>query len=576
MIEASDKKAELTEDIKDLEQRLSDLDLFVDRRRLPAVAFLQRNPWRIQDLQNLQLQKARACASSKEIFKCFPDLLATTGLKIDVPRHNLKGEPTNALEYLKLAEKTYRESEALFQQALASLSAEEKEYLKAHAVEMTDRLSQGIYLHEDEDQYRLLRDLKMMGLMQKVDVGVLAKSLIPFQKLLNPAVLQKLKSDANAKKEIVSEYKSTAGVFILGGTGPNNYTNAFYANPVFILDLGGDDFYPDISANIIDLDGNDLYEASKPWTLASGILRTRILIDQNGNDIYQASDGGIASSLFGASLLLDQNGNDIYRSRIYSMGSAWTGFAALIDVKGSDVYQSQMLSQGLGIAGGVGLLMDYQGNDSYYSKGANPSVYQDPGQFDGWSQGVGLGLRNFVSGGWGFLYDGQGQDRFESGTFSQGGGYYFGLGTLINDGDEDDLYMGARYSQGFTAHYAIGNFLEIGGRDVYLSPSDVGQGMAWDLSLTLFEDRAGNDTYKTCAHCLGMASQNSFAFFIDGQGQDNYSGADLPFGGKRSNDYHGGKSFGLFWDQHHEIDQYSKFKNNSQQTLGDWQILKDE
>ena len=34
------------------------------------------------------------------------------------------------------------------------------------------------------------------------------------------------------------------------------------------------------------------------------------------------------------------------------------------------------------------------------------------------------------SGGVALLYDGGGKDRYEAGNFSQGGGYYFGIGML--------------------------------------------------------------------------------------------------------------------------------------------------
>jgi hypothetical protein len=189
---------------------------------------------------------------------------------------------------------------------------------------------------------------------------------------------------------------------------------------------------------------------------------------------------------------------------------------------------------------------------------------------------VGIGLRNFVSGGWGFLYDGSGQDEFESGTFSMGGGYYFGLGTFINDGIDNDQYRGARYTQGFAAHYAIGSFLDVGGNDIYRSSSFVGEGIAWDLSLALFEDRAGNDTYKTCEHCLGVASQNSMAIFYDAGGEDHYEGPYLPYQGTRYNDYHGGQSFGFFFDLGHGRDDYQSFQNDSRRMEKGYHLLLDQ
>lgn len=566
----------LQTDVTDLNERFQDMALQADRRRLPVVSYLQNNPTRIQDIQNLQMKAASRCS---KVWQACLELIETTGLKLSAAEELKVSEPQTPIDYLRFAEKAYRQSQSYLDKAFATLSSSEKEYLKTHAQAMTEKFSQMIYLHEDANQFSRLRDLTMMNIMQKIDLSALVQSLIPYRQLFdNPVIFEKLRKHPDRKKEIVASHKTSIGTFVIGGSERNDYTAVAGAkDTVFILDLGGDDFYPDISANIIDLDGNDVYEASMPWTLAAGILNARMLVDFNGDDIYQCSYGCLGSSLFGASLFMDMTGDDQYTSQQYALGTSWAGVSVFMDFSGDDNYRSTMLSQGVGIAGGLGLMMDFNGTDRYFSKGANPSSYRDPGQFDGWSQGMGLGLRNFVSGGWGFLYDsGNGKNRFESGTFSQGGGYYFGLGTLINASKSDDTYVGARYSQGFSAHFAIGNFLEVEGHDSYWSPSDVGEGMAWDLSLTLFEDRKGNDQYQTCAHCLGMGSQNSFAFFIESAGRDTYRGKNLPFTGKHYNDYHGGKSFGLFWDQGGAQDQYLTLKNNETKIVNEWQILKDE
>jgi hypothetical protein len=279
-------------------------------------------------------------------------------------------------------------------------------------------------------------------------------------------------------------------------------------------------------------------------------------------------------NFFNTSLLLNQKRDNLYKSITFSQDSTIGGIAILVNRESNNTFKSTQLSQGIGIAGGFGALVDLNGNDLYFSKGLRPSNYGDPGQFDGWSQGVGIGYRGFVSGGVGLLYDRSGRDRFEAGTFSQGGGYYFGIGFLINDGLDDDFYQGSRYAQGFAAHYAVGSLLDLGGNDTYKNVSHVGEAIAWDLSLSLFEDFAGNDKYVTCEHCLGAASQNSISFFIDHKGNDTYSGEDLPLQGFPPNDYHSGISLGFFMDKGGE-DSYLKFKNNSTHAIEGWRFYID-
>lgn len=564
-------------DLKDLESRIEELSLFADEKRLPIVSSLQKNPYEISQFQNSIFEKARDCKKNPNPWNCLQNLSSAVG-------SFQSGKTSAALiaqkpeDFLKAVAKVIAESDQVFDSAFESLSSQERAYLKEHSVGLAKQLTQNIYLHENSDKYRLARDLKLMGLIQKVKIEKIYQSFVMLRAILNHETLASLQKLAQESKpqEIVAHIKTSQGILLIGGKGNNDYTQFAGQNVLFILDLGGHDYYPDVSANVIDLSGNDRYRSAKPWNFNSGFFRNRFLADLSGDDVYRCSTGCLASSMFGASLFIDYQGNDVYSSHSFSVGSSLSGISLFMDLQGNDLYESAIFSQGVGVAGGLALLMDHSGNDTYLSKEPNASSYGDPGQFDGWSQGVGIGLRNFVSGGWGFLYDGQGQDQFESGTFSQGGGYYFGIGSLINDDEQNDFYMGARYSQGFSAHYAAGTFLDVGGDDVYSSLSFVGQGMAWDLSLTIFQDRAGNDKYKTCEHCLGVGSQNSMAFFVDSAGEDTYLGLDLPYKAQRYNDYHGGKSLGLFWDQGKGDDKYQSFKNNHSQVAEGWQILVDD
>jgi hypothetical protein len=203
----------------------------------------------------------------------------------------------------------------------------------------------------------------------------------------------------------------------------------------------------------------------------------------------------------------------------------------------------------VGIAGGIGALLDLSGDDEYYAMGLYGSDYGTPGTFNSFSQGVGFGLRGLAAGGLGVLYDGQGEDRFEAGDFSQGGGYFFGWGILKNDGVQDDVYLGSRYNQGFSAHYAVGTFIEQGGNDTYKSIDGVSSGMSMDLSTTWFEDRGGHDRYESKYFSLGSSAHNSLTVFVDrGAARRTFTGPS-PRASVQGNYYHGGTSLSLVFEE---------------------------
>jgi hypothetical protein len=238
----------------------------------------------------------------------------------------------------------------------------------------------------------------------------------------------------------------------------------------------------------------------------------------------------------------------------------------LIDDAGNDNYTVQHFGQALGSVRGFGLLLDRQGDDLYVCKGNQQTSYNTRGHFDGWGQGIGFGVRPFASGGIGILTDKQGRDRYDGGTFTQGGGYYYGFGICCDQGEEADYYLGTRYSQGFAAHQALGAFIEKGGNDVYRTLYFVSLGISWDECVVLFADDRGDDSY----HCgLGSCSysaahQNGICFFFDRNGNDQYAGhGTLP---PSDNSYHLGTSLGIFVDSGAGNDQYVKRQNNTRTT----------
>ena len=233
----------------------------------------------------------------------------------------------------------------------------------------------------------------------------------------------------------------------------------------------------------------------------------------------------------------------------------------LLDAAGNDNYQSNLFAQGVGGVKGLGLLLDNSGDDFYLAGGRDKSSYGTSGVFKGSSQGLGIGFRGYASGGIGMLLDGAGQDSFWAGNFSQGTGYYFGLGIIRNFGTGADRYTASRYGQGASAHSAAGILLDDGGDDIYGGYKVALQGAAWDLGLAALVDKQGDDVYNGLnGFSQAASSHNGMAFFIDEAGTDVYAGDQAR---AENNDYHGGASLSFFLDGGGAQDLYSTGENDS-------------
>ncbi|MDF1837721.1 MAG: hypothetical protein P1V35_07630 [Planctomycetota bacterium] len=333
------------------------------------------------------------------------------------------------------------------------------------------------------------------------------------------------------------------------------------------IDLGGDDTYEnaavadseDMLVNIVlDLGGDDLYESSDPGPVfsAGGVA---ILVDRKGSDTYQSERAGLASSILGFAALIDLEGNDTYTSEDYSQGHSTCGVALLYDSSGDDSYSAHAHAQGGGIGHGLCALVDGGGNDSYLSDLHWPDVYGDSGPdvYHGASQGYSTGIRSTVVGGVAALLDlGEGTDRYQAGSFSQGGGYYFGFGLMFDGGGDDEAH-GSRYAQGFGVHQAVGVKWDAGGNDLYKCRSVAHTGMAWDEGVGYLLDDAGDDIYRVGDLGCGGAAQTGIAICIDGGGADQYSTGKESQGGTGSAEYHSVPSIGVLIDLGGETDSYS-------------------
>lgn len=341
-----------------------------------------------------------------------------------------------------------------------------------------------------------------------------------------------------------------------------------HATPAaLIIDLGGNDTYtraavvdsPDgLVSLVLDLGGDDTYTGAAGGP-ASSIGGVAILVDRKGDDHYTSKRFGLGASALGFAALVDLEGDDEYDSHDFSQGHATCGVGLLYDLDGNDTYKAWAVAQAGGIGYGLCALVDAAGNDTYLADLSWPDVYGNSGPdvYHGASQGYSTGIRSDVAGGIAGLLDlGSGEDRYQAGSFSQGGGYYFSFGLKYDGGGNDESY-GSRYAQGFGVHQAIGVLWDAGGDDKYICRSVAHTGMAWDEGVGYLLEDGGDDTYQTGDLSCGGAAQTGIAICIDRDGKDSYRTGRQSQGGTGGFEYHNKPSIGVLLDYGRKKDSYT-------------------
>lgn len=350
---------------------------------------------------------------------------------------------------------------------------------------------------------------------------------------------------------------------VLSGRKPSAHS----IEAALLIDLGGDDSYqraavvdsPEMLVSVvIDLGGDDRYSGDRagPAFSAGGVA---LLVDRKGSDRYESTRLGQAASALGFSALVDLEGNDEYVAEDYSQGHATCGVALLYDLEGNDTYSAWAFAQGAGIGYGLCALVDGDGNDRYLADLHWPDVYGNSGPdvYHGASQGYATGMRSDIAGGIAALVDlGNGDDHYQAGSFSQGGGYFFSFG-LMYDGGGDDENLGSRYAQGFGVHQGIGVRWDASGNDTYTCRSVAHAGMAWDEGVGFLLEDGGDDIYQTGDLSCGGAAQTGVAICLDSGGADIYRTGRESQGGTGSSEYHDKPALGVLIDLGGKKDEYS-------------------
>jgi hypothetical protein len=296
---------------------------------------------------------------------------------------------------------------------------------------------------------------------------------------------------------------------------------------------------------VIDLDGDDYYGRDRqqyPPSAGVGLLGIGLVLDSRGDDHYNGSVCAQGMGMFGVGILYDREGNDTYRAELSAQGCGYFGIGLHFDGTGDDQYYLYGNGQGLGgVGGGVGVCASYSGNDTYtaepyaavYDRGDYHSNHIINGNE---AQGAGFGRRGDGSdghswaGGLGAIIDIEGDDHYYSGNWSLGVGYWFGTGIAV-DRSGDDHYQSCYFTQASGAHYCNGILLDEGGDDRHqlFETAGAGLGFGWDYANALLINKEGNDLYEAKIISMGLAQIRSVALLIDIGGDDRYLlGANTP------------------------------------------------
>ncbi len=308
---------------------------------------------------------------------------------------------------------------------------------------------------------------------------------------------------------------------------------------------------------IIDFgSGKDKYSFSSPRQT----FYLSYVFDSGGDDLWECDFGCGGAGILGAELVVDMGGDDMYVSRGLSFGAGMGGVGILTDMGGNDTYKAITFSQGAGVVGG-GALLDAGGDDRYILlEGKEYPSFQNRNRNLSAGQGCGFGLRadfleddDSIPGGVGILFDLGGNDSYSAEVFGQACGYWYGIGLLL-DSNGDDSYKAHWYCQGSSAHFGVGLLSDLGGNDTYICERDQGLGHGHDLGIGVLFDFSGNDKYYCGRRCLGMGHANGLGIFIDAEGKDVYRAEKNAFGDAITSIYSKAgireiiKTFGVFLD----------------------------
>lgn len=463
-------------------------------------------------------------------------LMEEASMQLDVEFHQGVEEPpamSSLDEVVRYITETISRAEYYRQESFKGLSGEDKKFLEEEASGILSEDKETPELQEKLLKVAIKVDFPMLLRSVAEASKAVSPQVIEALKRLNPGDIRRnniAPSDV-AEDDVLDMIDSRFGRIIIGGPGMTRYVG----NAFMIIDFGGDDVYENNAGGstieypfsiTIDLAGNDRYITREDISQGGGFMGTGILADIQGNDLYMAEKGSQGAGILGGGILLDLHGDDIFMAESDAEGAGIFGIGMLIDVQGNDLYEAHMKSQGFASVKGLGALIDLEGGDFYRAGGKYPD-HREPGYATlSLSQGFAIGIRPVesetgASGGIGLLIDKDGNDTYIGDYFSQGASYWYSLG-ILHDMSGEDTYIAGRYAQGAGIHTSAGTLIDERGNDSYTVTFGVSQGAGHDYGIGVLADFGGDNSYKGGVLSKGAATCGGIGILYDKYGKDSY------------------------------------------------------
>lgn len=556
-----------------------------DEYRLPLVEEAMRNPWRSADLIDslatlwLEVSPATGINLSCQLLGIFPEptRLQSVPAKLEgLP----KGWPRDLVRALSILAACF---EAL-PDTCVSASSQDIDDILFVLLPMSDELTAlpcELAQHEGTVDRRSKRVFETGGGFrgeclartgQTMSWGLARAAEV--LRSIDPEDLDDLRSvkSSKASGDVVLDKEYPWGSLLVGGIGTTIYTSS----ATLMVDLGGDDIYltpvgasseKNPNSMCLDLSGDDFYSVSDTAGIAAGIGGVGIVLDVEGNDVYRGGDVSLGVGIAGIGMLFDLQGDDIFSGGNLTQGAAVLGAGILADLQGNDLYDAGSAAQGFGYVGGAGVLFDSAGSDRYLLGSAHTDILRYEDHALAMGQGFGFGHRPTYSGGIGLLIDAEGNDTYRADIFGQGASYWYSLGGLV-DFKGNDVYAAYQYVQGAGVHLSVAALVDREGNDSY-SARGVSQGCGHDLAVGYLKDHSGDDSYVAYDLSQGAGSANGIGILDDGAGNDSYSvirSVNSQGYGNRRRHY---GSLGLLWDRAGD-DVFSSPASNEAWQRGLW------
>ncbi len=366
-----------------------------------------------------------------------------------------------------------------------------------------------------------LRQSAILELMEKVDLARIRNAAIELAESLDDQIPR---FQATAKTNpFTGQLRFNVGklVCVLGGIGPNVHRDK---DAVLTLDLGGDDEYSGrhgagvgYASVLLDLGGNDRYK-TPDLSIGAAILGIGLAYDLGGNDVFRGGSVSYGSGIAGVGVFHKKGGNDLYQSSRLTQGFGAFGIGLCIDTLGKDTFDAIRWSQGSARANGIGWLADLGGDDTYRCNSKNSGSMAQ-----GFAEGE-RGALGGLPGGMGLLTDLSGDDVYVAGYSAQGSATWLALGSIY-DRFGDDSYVAKGNAQAYGQSFGCGFAMDLQGNDSYLCKEDIGHARSHDFGIAVLFDRDGDDLYATAQFRPCFATANGVSLFLDGDGEDRYSGS---------------------------------------------------